>query len=421
MPAPEPALAETKRPDPEIAGPLALRLGRWAATHTPSRFDEDVARGALLDTVCVALAAREHPIARMAATLGAPGQWSAMAHALDYDDLHLPSTSHISAVCVPVALAYGGGGRAYLAGAGVMARIGTLLGWRHYDAGWHATATAGVFGAAATAAVALELGVEGIASALALAVCAAGGVQRAFGSDAKPLQVGMAAQAGAQAAELASQGARPDLGALDDWLPLVQATNGELEEAVRSIPGGLAVKIFPCCYALQRPIFAMREILGAHDLTAAAIGAIEVRSPLSSVKPLLHHRPRTGAQGKFSLEYGVAAAVLDGFPDQWSFTDAAVSRPPAQELLRRVRFVAGETGGGLLDGACEILVRLADGRALTASLALPEGSPDRPPSDRVLDQKAVACLDGLQVGIAEIEWGSAAAILAAHSPASQRR
>ena len=62
------------------------------------------------------------------------------------------------------------------------------------------------------------------AAAIAISVAAAGGVQRAFGSDAKPLQVGMAAQAGAQAAELASLGARPDLTALDTWLQLVQAT-----------------------------------------------------------------------------------------------------------------------------------------------------------------------------------------------------
>ena len=86
------------------------------------------------------------------------------------------------------------------------------------------------------------------------------------------------------------------------------------------------MKIFPCCYALQRPIFVIREILGAHRLTPDQIAAIEVRAAQSTVKPLIHHRPLTGAQGKFSLEYGVAAAILDDFPGQWSFTDPAVSR-----------------------------------------------------------------------------------------------
>jgi 2-methylcitrate dehydratase PrpD len=191
-------------------------------------------------------------------------------------------------------------------------------------------------------------------------------VQRAFGSDAKPLQVGMAAQAGAQAAKLASQGARPDLRALDAWLRLVRSTGDDVGDEDGSIPGGLAVKIFPCCYALQRPIFAVREIVGEHDLDADEIGAIEVRGPQSTVKPLIHHRPTTGAEGKFSLEYGVAAAVLDDFPGQWSFTDDAVMRPAAQQLLERVQFVGGEAGEGLLDGDCEIAVHLSGG-TLTAS------------------------------------------------------
>jgi 2-methylcitrate dehydratase PrpD len=74
------------------------------------------------------------------------------------------------------------------------------------------------------------------------------------------------------------------------------------------------------------------------------------------VKPLIHHRPTTGAEGKFRLEYGVAAAVLDNFPGRWSFTDAAVMRPAARQLLQRVQFVGGEAGERLLDGDCEIAV-----------------------------------------------------------------
>ena len=48
--------------------------------------------------------------------------------------------------------------------------------------------------------------------------------------------------------------------------------------------------------------------------------------------PLIHHRPETGLQGKFSLEYGLAAALLDRYPGSGSFTDAAVRRPEARRL-----------------------------------------------------------------------------------------
>jgi 2-methylcitrate dehydratase PrpD len=397
--------------------PLALELGHWAATRTSSSGDGELADAALIDTVCVALAAREQPVAEMAAVLGSPGQWAAMAHALDYDDLHLPSTSHISAVCVPAALAHGGGSAAYLAGAGVMARIGTLLGWRHYDAGWHTTATAGVFGAAAGAAVSLGLSAEQTSAAIALSVSAAGGVQRAFGSDAKPLQVGMAVRAGVAAAELAARGARPDLTAFDAWLDQVNPSGGDALDGPEAVPGGLAVKIFPCCYALQRPIFAVREICRGRRIAPDAVLAAEVRAPLSTVKPLIHHRPTDGAQGKFSLEYGVAAALLDGFPGQWSFSDVAVRRTAAQELLPRVSFLAGEPGGGLLDGECEIALELADGDVLRAAIDVPEGAPGRPPSPGVLAEKGAGCLSGLDLAVSDIDWGSAASLLATHAPA----
>jgi 2-methylcitrate dehydratase PrpD len=146
--------------------------------------------------------------------------WATAAHALDYDDLHLESTAHISVVCVPAALATGGGERAYLAGAGVMARLGIALGWEHYSRGWHATCAAGAPGAAVTAGIALGLDAPGLARAIALAVPAAGGVQAAFGTMAKPLQVGFAVAAGARAARLAAAGAGADPAALDEWVSL---------------------------------------------------------------------------------------------------------------------------------------------------------------------------------------------------------
>src|SRR5277367_2720637 len=144
---------------------LADELARWATELDPSEDDLALARRSLLDTVAVAYAARTHPLRHVFARLSEAGRWTALAHVLDYDDLHLPSTTHISAVCVPVALASsagedpcrGSGERAYLAGAGVMARLGTALGWRHYAAGWHATCTAGAPAAAVTASIARGL------------------------------------------------------------------------------------------------------------------------------------------------------------------------------------------------------------------------------------------------------------------------
>ena len=200
---------------------VAVTLAEWAAGLEPDREDLELAHRSLLDTVAVTLAAREHRVTRLAAPLTTGARWAVAGHVLDFDDLHMPSTTHVSVVCVPTALATDGGARAYLAAAGVMARLGTALGWRHYSAGWHATCTAGAPAAAAGAAVAFGLPAERIAAAMALAVPAAGGVQRAFGTDAKSLQVGFAVEAGIRAARLAAAGAQADPSALDVWLGLV--------------------------------------------------------------------------------------------------------------------------------------------------------------------------------------------------------
>ncbi len=55
-------------------------------------------------------AGRDHPRAPLFDQLSEAGRWAALAHVLDYDDLHMPSTTHISAVCVPAALSAGAGG-----------------------------------------------------------------------------------------------------------------------------------------------------------------------------------------------------------------------------------------------------------------------------------------------------------------------
>ena len=136
---------------------VAVTLAEWAAGLEPGREDLDLAHRSLLDTVAVTLAGRDHRVTRLASGLAAGARWAVAGHVLDFDDLHMPSTTHVSVVCVPTALATDGGARAYLAAAGVMARLGTALGWRHYSAGWHATCTAGAPAAAAGAAVALGL------------------------------------------------------------------------------------------------------------------------------------------------------------------------------------------------------------------------------------------------------------------------
>jgi 2-methylcitrate dehydratase PrpD len=392
---------------------LAEKLARWATELEPTEDDLALARRSLLDTVGVMFAARANELRDLFAELSEAGRWAALAHVLDYDDLHLPSTTHISAVCVPVALASSAGdpsadpARAYLAGAGVMARLGTALGWPHYSAGWHATCTAGAPGAAVTAAVARGLDADATARAIVLAIPGAGGVQRAFGTAGKSLQVGFAAEAGVRAAALAAAGASADAAALEQWMSLVGGDPGALDLGGPAVPGGLAIKPFPCCYALQRPIAAVAGLSARPS--ADRIRRIAVRTPAASLAPLIHHSPQTGLEGKFSLEYGIAAALLDGAPGLASFSDAAVQRTDAMRLAGTVHAAASDDGGDhLLTGEVEIELELLDGERMSTTLALPPGAPERPMTDGELTAKLELCGAG---DLAGLSWGSAAQAL----------
>jgi 2-methylcitrate dehydratase PrpD len=401
----------------------ATRLAAWVQSLTPSSSERQAADVALLDTVAVAVAGMDQPVAALVEDAPEAARWATIAHVLDYDDLHVPSTTHVSVVCVPATLATSGSAHAYLAGAGVMARVGRILGWPHYSAGWHATCTAGALGAAVSAGVAYGLDQDGLARAMALALPGAGGVQRVFGTMGKSLQVGFAVASGVRAAQLARAGATVDTSALEQWLALMRGTpvdaatvEAELSDPA-AIPGGVATKVYPCCYALQRPICAMARL---RPIDPATVQCIEVRTPLASVQPLIHHEPTTGLAAKFSLEYAVAAALLDARTGFASFTDEAVRRPAAQQLLRRVTHVeacAGNPaapapeGTDLLTGSFEGDVHFVDGSCRQVSLVAPLGSPSHPMTVHDLRDKVADCCGDHAEDVLQAGWRTALPLL----------
>ena len=396
-------------------GTLADSLARWAHEFDPGADDLALAQRSLTDTAAVALAARGDPVPQVAAALPDAERWAVAAHVLDFDDLHIESTTHISAVVVPAALAAGGGAESYLAGAGVMARLGAALGWDHYSAGWHATSTAGAPAAAAAAGRALGLPAPELATAMALAVPAAGGVQRAFGTHGKSLQVGFAAGAGVRAAQLARSGASADPAALEEWLRLVGGDPAAVDPTGPAVPGGLAIKVFPCCYAMQRPIAALREL---REDVVGPVRRVRIRTPEAAVRPLIHDWPETGLEGKFSLGYAAATALLDPYPEFESFSDAAVLRPAAREILSAVELEPVAGGSGLLTGEVDIEVE-HDDEPMRVRLEQPPGAPSRPAGESELAAKLAACGADVPALLDGLSWGSARSLLASTYPAGR--
>jgi 2-methylcitrate dehydratase PrpD len=120
-----------------------------------------------------------------------------------------------------------------------------------------------------------------------------------------------------------------------------------------------------------------------------------LRTPEATVLPLIHHRPQDGLQGKFSLEYAAAAALLDTYAGFGSFTDEAVRRDEARRLIGLVETKLDPGGDWLLDGELEAEVHTADGTVLRARQQYPPGSPARPPTPDQLAAKLADCVAGL--------------------------
>src|SRR5262249_24552259 len=136
----------------------------------------------------------------------------------------------------------------------------------------------------------------------------------------------------------------------------------------------------------------------------------------ATVAPLIHHRPETGLQGKFSVEYAAAAALLDRHPGFASFTDDAVRRPAARRLAGLVETELTPGGSWLLDGELAAQVHThgevhPEGGVREVKRRFPRGAPRRPPAAGELQAKLSDCVAGLDADPSSWTWAGAAQVL----------
>jgi 2-methylcitrate dehydratase PrpD len=358
-------------------------------------------RGAGHSTVLVDGSATD---ARSAALIGGTS-----AHALDFDDVDDAMIGHPSAVLVPAALAVGEQVDAtglqvldaYWTGLTTCRMVAAALGISgHYAAGWHATATVGAVGAAATASRLRRLSRREVQHALGIAGSLAGGSRQNFGTMTKPLHAGTAAANGVLAAGLAAAGFTADPHLLEGALGFLQlhrgSTGSHTKPSVHSIErAALNVKLHPCCYYIHAAADATID-LAADGVRAADVEAVSVTVQPDGLGPLIHNRPQTGLQGKFSMEYALAACLLDGRLTLATFTDEAVRRPEAQRLLARVTAHTGTeppVGDPAWHGYYAVVTaRTSDGRHHTRRVDRARGHADRPLAEAELRTKFSDCL-----------------------------
>lgn len=315
----------------------------------------------------------------------------AVLHALDYDDTTHPAYAHPSSHLVPVLVSLGRdlpGARvvaAYVVGLEIESRLGHALNMWHYLRGWHTTGTFGTLAATACAANLLGLDRRATTTAIALASSMAAGVRSNFGTMTKPLHAGLAARNGVLAARLAQRGFTAAPAAFEGTYGFLEVygdgardercwtTLGEEWEVLR--PYGLALKPYPSCGATHCAIEAaltVRARLGGETVRRVRVGVNEHAQQI-----LIYHDPVAPLEGKFCMEYCVAAALVTGAVNLDTFSPAALALPEVRALLPQVEVETDDEVRGNTEFGSLVEVETESGLRIRELVPLAKGKPDR--------------------------------------------
>jgi len=303
------------------------------------------------------------------------------SHLLDYDDVHMGMIGHPSVPLIPAALAVaehrGISGKrlieAIVAGVEAECRIGESVNPEHYSAGWHATATLGCFGACAAVAKLIDLDVDKIVSALGIAGTQASGLRQSFGTMCKPFHAGRAASNGLLAAILAEKGFTAPQQILEGEAGFSKVLSQRFDESKMDSLGrpfeieGVVYKRYSSCYLTHPTVRCILRIKEKYQPAASKIASLEVRASAAAVTVAGKPEPQTGLEGKFSLRYCAALALLKGRAVESDFTDEAVNGPEVREMMSKTRVIQDES---LLPTEAGVKIRLSDGKEVNERLEL---------------------------------------------------
>ncbi len=280
----------------------------------------------------------------------------AASHVTDYDDTTTIDIRHASVGLFSSILALaewkGKSGAEFLAaciiGYKVAAVIGNCVGMAQYNAGLHTTSTMGHFASAAGCARLLGLNEKQAVYALGLAGTLSAGLKVVFGTMTKAFHAGNAAQAGLRAALLA----KDDYTCAEDLLEgtdgYLQVFRGHIDQPALDSLGKtwdfdkLAQKYHASCHFTHSAIESVLSVVDREKLSPADIKSIKVHSTQLALNAAGKTDPRTALEGKFSIPYCLANAILRGDTGLRAFTDEKVNDPGVKEFMKKISLFLGD-------------------------------------------------------------------------------
>ena len=323
------------------------------------------------------------------------------AHALDFDDTHIPTDSHLSAVTWATLLAMADSERhsgemllrAFVAGYEVAAKLsGRRFGFSLQFRWFHPTSVIGRLASSAAAAVLMGLDSVQAAQAVALSTTKAAGLRGALGGMGKPLQVGEAARDGILCARLAEAGATVDTDVLSPNGGYVRAYVQDGSAALATLEDDTlgtdwavlktSFKPYACLHGIHPSIDAAMEI--ATGMNIREVAAVRVYVAPGVKKVAAFDEPTTPLEAKFSVPFCVAAALSGKRMIASDFSLEALNQANIRDLMSRVTVVP-EDGRKMLDSAVEVV--MSNGTVQRGETDLSKGHPGNPMSWQELTDK----------------------------------
>jgi len=368
-------------------------------------------------------------------SISVPARFAAFAngigmHADDFDDTQLAVAkdrvygllTHPTAPCLPAALAVAEHGDmngrdlilAYNLGVEVETKISEAMSPRHYQHGFHSTATCGTLASVAAVAKLYDLGLETTLRAFAIAASQSAGLRENFGTMTKPFHAGRAAESGVIAADLASAGWTATDRVLESPRGFFQAHGGgyaldaihnKLGNPWTFVDPGVSIKPHPSGSLTHPGMTTMLSLILENDIRPEDVDRVDIGTNHNMPNALIHHRPTDELQAKFSMEFCMAILLLErrgGLPE---FVDAVVNRADVKAMIERVNFrVHPDAEAAGYDKMTTIIdIHLTDGRTISGRSDFGKGSPSNPMSYDEAADKFRGCAEFARWGNARIE------------------
>jgi 2-methylcitrate dehydratase PrpD len=212
----------------------------------------------------------------------------------------------------------------------------------------------------------------------------------------------MAARNGLVAAMLSQRGYLASERSLDGpqgFLAAMDAQHSNLDHAVAELGShweilatGITVKLYPSCAATHPTLDVLLDLRQRERFAPEDIESIGVEVDSMTPRLLIHDRPSTGLEGKFSMPFCAAAAIVHGKVGIATFEPDRMQAPEIRALMPRVSMrVNTEFDTAAPLSHTRVTIRLRDGRRLEQTADGARGYPARPAPEEQLRAKFSEC------------------------------